>query len=378
MSGHHARRVSWGAAGTALVALLVGLTLGSSLADSGFLLLMAVPFSAVGALLAAKRSSNPIGWLLLAFGVVAAVDFLAYQYAERTLVDHPGSLAGDVAASIAAHIWHPAFGFFVFSFLLFPNGRLLSPRWRWVAGATLVVYGGMALSGPFDTEILQEFFDAPVQPLFYGAVAEVGTVVFGALLFANLAMLPLAGASLLVRLRRSTGEERQQVKWFTLTVAFVVFAFPVILFASGTAYGVFLFPLIPASAAVAILKYRLYDIDLVINRTLVYGALTAVLAGSYLACVVVLQLVLRPLTGDDGPAVAVSTLAVASLFRPARACVQSLVDHRFYRRRYDAGQTLHAFTARLRHQVELDVVSADLRAVTHETLQPTYVSVWLR
>jgi hypothetical protein len=219
---------------------------------------------------------------------------------------------------------------------------------------------------------------AGAAPLFHGTVDRIAAVVFGVLLFVNLALLVVAGASLLVRLRRASGDEREQVKWFVYTVAFVVFSFPVGLLVFGEAIGVFLFPLIPVSAAVAILKHRLYDIDIVINRTLVYGALTATLAAVYLSSVLVLQLALSWLTHDSGLVVAASTLAVAALFRPARARIQAAVDRRFYRRRYDAQRTLEAFSARLRDEIELGALDSELSAVVRETLQPAHVSLWLR
>ena len=368
-------RLAWGLAAAGLVLLACGIGLDPSLAQ-GWLLAIASPFALVGALIASRRPENPIGWLFLAFGLVAAIDFAAYSYAYRALVSHPGSLpAGDVAASVADHIWHPGFGLFVFSFLVFPRGRLLSPRWRWVAGATVVTYAGLAVSGIFDSGFVDAESDLPAKPLFHGSVERIASAIFGTLLLANLALLVVAGTSLILRLRRSRGEERQQIKWFACTVAFVMFAFPVSLFALEDAYGVFLFPLIPAAAAVAILKYRLYDIDVVVNRTLVYGALTATLAGAYLTSVLVLQLVLSP---SSDVAIAASTLAAAALFRPARSRIQSLVDRRFYRRRYDAHRALESFAARLRDEVSLEALDAELRAVVRDTVQPAHVSLWLR
>jgi hypothetical protein len=375
MTGRRAAIVARGLAGTAVLLLACGLALRPSLSQ-GWLIPISSSFAVVGALIASRRPGNPIGWLFLGFGVLAAIDFVAYQYAYRALVTHPGSLpAGNVAISVADHLWHPGFGLFVLSFLLFPNGRLLSPRWRWAAHATVVTYGGLAVSGIFEAGFLKAEENLPAKPLFHGLVEHVASVVFGVLLFANLALLVVAGVSLVLRLKRSHGEERQQVKWFVYTVAFVMFFFPVSLFGLGQAYGVALFPLIPASAAVAILKYRLYDIDVVVNRTLVYGALTATLAGAYLASVLVLQLVLSP---SSDLAIAASTLAVAALFRLARSRIQALVDRRFYRRKYDAQRTLETFSARLRDEVSLDALGAELRGVVAETMQPAHVSLWLR
>ena len=334
-----------------------------------------LPFAFVGALIATRRPRNPIGWLYLAFGLNCALVFAAHSYAYRALVMHPGTLpAGDVAASLDEHAWHPSFGFIVFSFLLFPRGRLLSPRWRWVAGAALVTYAGLAVSGIFESAFQRQESDLPVRPLFGGLVDDVASSVWGVLLLTNVLLLVVAGLSLVLRLRRSHGEERQQVKWFVYAVAFVLFFFPFGLFVLGNA-PIYLFPLIPVSAALAIFKYRLYDIDVVINRTLVYGALTAILAGAYLASVLLLQLLLRP---SSDLAVAGSTLAVAALFRPARARVQTLVDRRFYRRKYDAQRTLETFAGRLRDEVALEALGAELRTIVADTMQPAHVSLWLR
>jgi hypothetical protein len=374
-----AQRVAWGTAGASALLVIAGLVVRLPTFDeAGYLLPIAVPFVAVGALLASKRPANPIGWLFLAFGCMASVDFAAASYAYRAIVDGSSLPGGNLAASVAAHFWHPGFGLFVFAFLLFPNGRLLSPRWRWFAGVVLFTYGGLLVSGPFDSDFTKENIEG-AEPLFHGTVAQVGTNVFGALLAFNLLLLPVSAASLLLRLKRSAGEERQQIKWFVYTVAFVILFFPIsVLMVGNGGVGVLLFPLIPISAAVAILKYRLYDIDVVVNRAIVYGALTATLAGVYIGSVLLLQLLLSALTNDSGLAVAASTLAVAALFRPARVRIQEAVDRRFYRRKYDAAQTLERFGGRLRDEVALDSLSAELRAVVADTMQPTHVSLWLR
>jgi hypothetical protein len=379
VSPRTAQRVAWGAAVASATLIVAGLVLRRpTLDEAGYLLPIAIPFVAVGALLASKRPANPIGWLFLAFGCMATVDFAAASYAYRALGPGSSLPAADLAASIYAHFWHPGFGLFVFAFLLFPNGHLLSPRWRWFAGVVVITYGGLLLSGPFDSDYIDESIKR-AQPLFHGTVAQVGSHVFGALLTFNLLLLPISAASLLLRLKRSTGEERQQVKWFVYTVAFVILFFPIsVLVVGNGGVGVLLFPLIPISAAVAVLKYRLYDIDVVVNRTLVYGALTATLAGIYIGSVLLLQLLLSGLTKDSGLAVAASTLAVAALFRPARSRIQRAVDRRFYRHKYDAARTLERFGARLRDEVALDSLSADLRAAVVDTMQPAHVSLWLK
>jgi hypothetical protein len=367
------RRLPWLGMAAAVVALVVGVLLRPASTDSTYLALIGVPFVAVGALLAMRRADNPIGWLFLAFGVVASLDFAAEQYAHRALAARPPSAGADLATSIAAHLWHPFFGLFVFAFLLFPDGHLVSRRWRWVARVSVVTYVALGLTAPFDTDYLGADYPG-AHALASGTLSDVATGLHSALLSFNLLLLPISGASLVFRLRRSKGRLREQVRLFAYTVAAVMLAFPVILLATGAAYGILLFPLIPIAAGVAILRYRLYDIDVVINRALVYGALTATLAATYLVVVLLVGLAV----GRSGLAVAVSTLAVAALFRPARARIQHAVDRRFYRRRYDAVQTLEAFSARLRDELDLDALRGEIRSVVGETVQPAHVSLWLR
>jgi hypothetical protein len=380
MSDRIARRLVGIAAVTSAICIVTGIGLHAvTIAGAGFLLPVAIPFAAVGGLLAYKLPSNPIGWLFLGFGVSASAAFAVSQYAYRAISEGSSLPGGDLAATLGTHMWHPSFGLFVFAFLLFPNGRLLTRRWRWMARVTVVTYVGLALSGPFDTDYLKSDGIAGAEPLFHGTVAEVGSGVFGILLTLNLLLLAISAVSLLLRLKRSHGEERQQVKVFVYTVACVMLFFPIsVLVVGNGGVGVMLFPLIPVSAAVAVLKYRLYDIDVVINRTLVYGALTATLAGVYLSGVLVLELALSGVTEGSGLAVAGSTLGVAAVFRPARARIQELVDRRFYRHKYDAQRTLETFSARLRDEVNLGALNSELSAVVRETLQPAHVSLWLR
>ena len=337
--------------------------------DELWLTAISATFAIVGAVIARRRPENPIGWLYMIFGLVAAIDYATFVYAETE------QTGANVAASISAHLWHASFGLFIYSLLVFPTGRLLSPRWRWAAGALVVVAVVLLVSGIFEASYLTTQMGLPhVKPLFAGAVQRVSDYVFAAGRLATVAMVVLAGICLVLRLARSRGEERQQMKVFVYTVACVMFAFPVILAITGQGEGVVLLPLIPISAAVAILKYRLYDIDVVIKRTLVYGALTATLGAAYLASVLILQLLLSP-TSDL--AIAGSTLAVAALFRPVRARVQQIVNRRFYRSQYDAQRTIETFGARLRNQVSLEALSEELRGVTRDTLQPAHVTLWL-
>ena len=368
----------------ALLALLI-LAVGSILRSpdaSSFLLfaLIAAPFALVGALVASRRPRNPIGWLFLAFAVVAAFAASADRYASYALVEHPSSLpGGDWAAWLASGIWHPAFGFFVFAFLLFPDGRLPSARWRpvaWIAAANYLVGGVIGLLwGP----LFGEFFPY-AEPPFRLPDYFVVEVAFAVFLYVNFALLALSAVSLVLRLRRAAGVERQQLKWFVYAVTLFALIFPpsIIVLGDGRLV-VFLLPLVPAAAGIAILRYRLFDIDVVINRTLVYGALTVMLAAAYFATVVASQYVFRALTGQESQlAIVASTLTIAALFVPLRRRVQAYVDRRFYRRKYDARKTLEAFSVKLRDETDLDALRDDLVGVVRETMQPAYISLWLR
>jgi len=381
MGSRAAAWLAWSSFALALLILAAGLFLRSSDASSFLLFaLIAAPFAVVGVLVASRRPRNPIGWLFLAFALVAAFAVSADRYASYALVEHPGSLPGGAwVAWTASGIWHPAFGFFVFSFLLFPDGRLPSARWRavaWIAAANYLVGGVLGLLwGP----LFADFFPY-AEPPFRLPDYFVVEMAFAVFLFVNFALLALSAVSLVLRLRRATGVKRQQLKWFVYAVALFALVFPpsVIVFGDGRLI-VFLLPLVPASAGIAILRYRLFDIDILINRTLVYGSLTVLLAATYLGGVVGLQSVLRALTGQKSQlAVVASTLAIAALFSPLRRRVQAFVDRRFYRRKYDAAKTLEAFNARLREETDLQALSNDLVGVARSTMQPSHASLWLR
>jgi hypothetical protein len=226
-----------------------------------------------------------------------------------------------------------------------------------------------------------------VKSLFTGPVAEGAAKVFWYSSMIILAMLFASGASLVLRLRRSVGEERQQLKWVVYSVALLAFAVPstilvIIVLQSLESIRLFfavLFPLIPISIGIAILKYRLYDIDVIINRTLVYGSLTATLVALYLVGIVVLQRLFVLLIGQKSTlAVVASTLLIAALFTPLRQRIQSFIDRSFYRRKYDARKTLEALSAKLRDETDMDALSDDLVGVVRETMQPAHVSLWLR
>ncbi|MBA3794547.1 MAG: hypothetical protein H0X19_10505 [Rubrobacter sp.] len=375
--------LAWSLFALALLILALGLTLWSP--DMGLYLtfaLVAAPFAVVGALVASRQPHNHIGWLFLVFAVVAAFVSFGDRYASYALVEHPGSLpGGDWVAWLSSGIWHPAFGFFVFAFLLFPDGRLPSARWRpvaWIAAANYFMGGVLGLLwGP----LFGEFFPY-AEPPFRLPGYFVVDVAFGVFLVCNFGLLALSAVSLVLRLRRAAGVERQQLKWFVYAVSLFSLVAPssVLILGDGRLL-VILLPLVPAAAGVAILKHRLFDIDVVINRTLVYGLLTASLAAVYLGGVAITQFGFRFLTGQEQQsqlAVVASTLVIAALFTPLRRRIQELIDRRFYRRKYDAARTVEVFSVRLREETDLEALSEDLVSVVNETMQPAHASLWRR
>jgi hypothetical protein len=351
-------------------------------------------FPLMGLLILRRQPRNTMGWLLQGVGMVWCVGAFADNYARYGLMVNPGSLPGpDVAAAINGGIWAPALGLMgTFVLLLYPDGHLPSPHWRlvaWLSAATVLSLTATLYLTPGELEL------SPVPGLENPLGWEAARAELNNLLGVLLALLPVCilacAAGLVRRFRRSRGTERLQLKWLATAAAGVAVLFlcamllPLVMPDSARPWLAVLdrlsflsFALLPAAIGVAILRHRLYDIDLVINRALVYGTLTATLASTYLGSVLLLQLLLDPLTSQSDLAVAGSTLAVAALFRPARARIQGSVDRRFYRSRYDAARTLDAFAASLRHQLDLDAVGTDLRTAVTDTVQPAHVSLWLR
>jgi hypothetical protein len=348
-------------------------------------ILISVSCSTVGALIASRRPENPTGWIFCALGLAAGIRHFCAEYAIYALLAEPGSLPfGGVLAWITSWIRVPYFSLFVYLALLFPNGRLPSSRWRWVAWFTacVVVVGTFAVAfsrsatrglGPIDNP--------------FGMEGVAGVVTLTELLIFALGIV--AGASLFVRLRHATSwVERQQIKWFAFAGAFLAAVFlagPTFLWSSAVSGWIWTTAFflavagMPISAGIAILRYRLYDIDLLINFTLVYGSLSATLVALYFGGIVVLQRVFVLLTGEKSTlAVVASTLLIAALFNPLRRRIQSFIDRRFYRKKYDAARTLEAFSARLRDETDLEALGGELVEVVRETVQPAHVSLWLR
>jgi hypothetical protein len=349
---------------------------GGGVPVAAFEALVLTALGVIGAVVASRQPRNPVGWILcvtpLSLGllVLGVHGFWSFELAGQ-------ADAAGWTAWVSSWVWIPAiFGSFVLFPLLFPTGAPPTARWRPVVWAGIAGCAAMTAGFAFTPG---EFEDLPaVNPVGLGDPLGTVAEVANGLGFLLLVVGTLTAiASIVVRFRRSRGIERQQLKWVTAGAALL----PLSQIPSGDLgyAGLLLGALVIAGAvAIAMLRYRLYDVDVVINRTLVYGALTATLAAAYLGSVLLLQLVLRPLTADSNLAIAVSTLAVAALFRPARARIQEVVDRRFYRRKYDADRTLEGFGARLRDEVALDNLSAELRSVVAETMQPAHVSLWLR
>jgi hypothetical protein len=336
----------------------------------------------IGGLVASRQPRNAIAWILCAIPLFLGVLFVADDvYASWAAAGPDGRALAELAAWVGSWSWIPVMIPVLTLFpLLFPTGRPLTPRWRPVGWIAMATFPAILLGTAFTPGPLEEYtaVENPVGAAgnLGDAVVVITDVAFGTMLAASLA----SAVSLVLRFRRSRGAERQQLK--LVTAAFVLFvlvtfAVPVEdLVSEAVAFAVLLLGLtvVVIAVAVAVLRYRLYDIDVVINRALVYGALTLTLGAAYLGLVVLAGLAV----GESGLAVAASTLAVAALFRPARTRIQEAVDRRFYRRRYDAARTLEQFGARLRDQVDVDAVGTDLRAVVTETIQPSHATLWLR
>jgi hypothetical protein len=351
----------------------------------------AVAFSLVGAVVGSRRPENPIGWLFCAIGVFAAVVLLSSEYAAYALLAQPDSLPGGLAMVwIRAWVWVPYVGLFVLLFLVFPEGWPQSRALRWFASLVLFVIAYGTVLAAFSPGPIDAIGDAVDNPLGMEALRGVGTNSAVGPVESVLYVLGIvAAASLFGRMRRARGVQRQQIKWFAY--ATVVLVGGVVLdFTISEATGVswlgeigFVLRMVglaglPVAIGIAVLRHRLYNIDRIINRTFVYGALTTMLLAVYVADIVLLQRLFVLLTGERSTlAVVASTLMIAALFTPLRRRIQGFIDRRFYRRKYDARKTLESFSAQLRNETDLEALSDDLVGVVRETMQPAHVSLWL-
>jgi len=371
--------------GLVLLALSWNAPVPDSWGFRGFTVLFSTSFGAAGALLVSRRPQNRLGYVLLAAGMASAIQVLVEEYAIYGIVGRSTPLAGAVIAGwLESWMWLAGISLIViYSLALFPNGRFVTPRWRiigWLAAADVLVgMTGLAFAqGPLNNA---PFADNPFpllgaygRPLFYPSF--LGLVVLAA----------ASSSSLVVRYRRSVGIERQQLKWLALEAVFIAIAVFITAVAQVFAPDfkpaqvllIGVLSLMPIAILLAVLRYRLYDIDVLINRALVYGATTAAIGAAFFAGIVLLQAALRPLTSGSEIAVAISTLASVALFQPALRGIRRAVDRRFYRSRYDAVRTLDSFSVILRDEVDLDAVQADLLDAVRATVQPTHASVWLR
>jgi hypothetical protein len=393
MSGRTAAWLAWSACAfslalTALSYLLIALLLNSDTPIYYYWLetsMVAVGYSTVAAVVASRLPSSPIGWLFCAIGLSFAVVHFSAEYAAYALLSPSRSLpAGEAFAWLTSWVWVFGLGLVVFLDLLFPNGRLPSARWRWFARFTAIVLLPAAiLSALSPGLILSSTLD---NPLGVEGLPETSKTI-EAFMYG---LVVVGASSMLARLRHAGRIERQQIKWFAYATVVVLsgvilknVVYPpvgvtwiwwvgLILTAVGVVSS-------PVAMGVAIFRYRLYEIDILINRTLVYGSLTATLVALYFAVIILLQSLFVVLIGEKSTfAVVASTLVIAALFTPLRRRIQRVVDRRFYRRKYDARKTLESFSAHMRDETDLEALSDDLVGVVAETMQPAHVSLWLR
>jgi hypothetical protein len=351
---------------------------------------IAVSFSTVGGVIAPRLPPrNPVGWIFCTIGLLAGTRLFVAEYAIVTLLAEPGTPlgrlpGGEALAWVSSWVWVPHIGLFLFLALLFPEGRAPSPRWQpfaWLIGV-VIVGGTVAVATWPETAAGFDLADHPIG-------IEVATDEVNLVEVVLYALALVVMSSLVVRLRRTKGVERQQVKWFAYAVAVLAIS-AILAYVVSETLGISWLGWVssvlvivgvvglPVAMGIAIFRYRLYNIDLLINRTLVYGALTAVLLLVYLGSVVLFQDLFRAVSGERSQlAIVVSTLVIAALFNPLRRRIQSFIDRRFYRRKYDAAKTLEVFSAKLRDETDLNTLSEDLVVLIRETMQPAHVSLWL-
>jgi hypothetical protein len=339
----------------------------------------------VGVVVASRRPRHPVGWLLLAIGLLPNASMPVLAYANYGLAVRPGGLPGARWAAL----YLPAFAVTAlallgFVLLLTPTGSLPSRRWRWWIGSAAAALVGLLLAVALAPDPLTRPYQAPQTPFDLHGLSGPVQVAYQAGFALAVAAVVVGAASLLLRFRRARGVERQQLRWVAL--AAVVMVLLMVAVGSGEATGGMILPdpglagvlslaVLEVGVGAAVLRYRLYDLDRIISRTLAYGLLTVLLGAGYAGVVLGLG---RLLPQGSSLVVAAATLAAAVVFQPARRRIQAAVDRRFNRRRYDAAQTIEAFGDRLRQQVDLDTLTAELLAVVDQTMQPTQASLWLR
>ena len=397
--------LAWSLCAVSLALVVLGLlltVLGSSMAltfywtkwrDQAILLVAFIGAPLLGGLIASHRPRNPYGWLWCGLGLGAALWMFAQTYYTFAMTVGAGSLlVRNLVLFVGAWVgWVVLATLLPCVLLLFPDGKLPSRRWRFLMWPVVAAGAVLLISGLFASGL------SPFAPIFnpFAVGGVIGDVITGlrdvGVRVFLITVIP-AALSLVFRFRRAGGTERQQIKWlayaavpFGIIISIDVFGYED-LFSRMSVWslwnlliGVGLAGLYIA-VGVAILKHRLYDIDLVINRTLVYGTLTAMLALVYFGGVAMTEAILRALTGQEQQpqlAVVVSTLVIAALFMPLRRRIQAFIDRRFYRRKYDARKTLEAYSARLRAETDLDALSDALVEVVKETMQPSHISLWL-
>jgi MYXO-CTERM domain-containing protein len=352
--------------------------------------LLALGLLALGLLVAHRRPANPVGWIIAGTVVTVGLSDFVESYAVYALYTDPGSLpGGETMALVSNWIFIPAlFAAPSMLFLLFPDGKLVSRRWIPVFWVVILTTCAAITTSIFQPVLNDPPFEGVVNPLGFAPpqalLAPLSYIGWPGMAASFL----VAAFAMILRLRRSHGVERQQLKWLAAAAAILPLGSVsgVVLYYLGydsIAGFLAVFSIVPIflAAGYAILRYRLYDIDLIINRTLVYGSLTATLVALYFGGVATTQALFRALTGQEQQpqlAVVVSTLVIAALFSPLRRRIQAFIDRRFYRKKYDAAKTLESFSAKLRDETDLEALNAELLSVIRETMQPEHLSVWLR
>jgi hypothetical protein len=345
-------------------------------------------YTTMGALILARHPRHRVGLLILWVGLGSTLQAGLEEYGVYGLLVAPGQVPGALfAAWLCNWLWIPVD--WIAANLLplyFPSGRLLNPRWRYLVALTFIGLGTMSVGFAIQPGRFGSAFGNFVNPFGLTNSNGAGLMLTDALSYGGITLtfiaLGIAALILLRRLRQAVGVERQQLKWFVYAVLVGALLAPVNVTNFAVLHILYLVATtcVPIAIGLAVLRYRLYDIDLLVNRALVYGALTAILAAAYFGCVVILQNLLVTVTGERQSALAtvLSTLAIAALFTPLRVRLQAFIDRRFYRRRYDAARTLAAFSVTIRDDVDLAVLRERLLQVVDDTIQPAEVGLWLK